>query len=57
MLTLGIAAGCGVWILWTSLRPFVTRVASACGVCTGCEPARQDEAAPQPDLVQIEPVD
>ena len=51
------AAACGAWLLWVTVRPFVTRAASACGLCPGCGPVR-DRAASQPtaahELLQIE---
>ena len=62
-LAITLAAACAVWLLWTTLRPFVRKVASACGMCGGCSP-EQDAASPDPtsstapdDLLQIAPLD
>lgn len=49
---LGIAAASGAWVLWSTLKPFVRRVASACGMCSGCA---SDAPVPQDDLLQIDP--
>jgi hypothetical protein len=63
LLAITLAAACAVWLLWTTLRPFVRKVASACGMCGGCSP-EQDAASPDPtsstapdDLLQIAPLD
>lgn len=56
--TIAVAAACGAWVLWVTVRPFVTKVASACSLCPGCGPA-QDRAAfrsaADDELLQIEP--
>lgn len=63
VLAVTLAAACAVWVLWTTLRPFVRKVASACGMCAGCSP-EQDAASPDTpspaapdDLLQIAPPD
>jgi hypothetical protein len=52
-LTMTVACACAIWVLWTTVRPFVQKVASACGICTGCESA--SDAADQDSLLQIAP--
>ncbi len=45
IIAIAIAAGCGVWVVWRLLRPFIGRVVDSCGV-------RSDD---DPHLIQIEP--
>ena len=64
LLTIVLAGACGVWVLWTTLRPFVRKVANACGMCPRCGPEKNDtpsisgssSTAPD-DLLQIAPLD
>ena len=56
VLAIALACACGTWVVWVTLRPFVRKVASACGMCSGCGPAG-DSAASQSDLLQIAPSD
>ena len=64
LLTIVLAGACGVWVLWTTLRPFVRKVASACGMCPRCGTEKNDTpsisgsspTAPD-DLLQISPLE
>jgi|TARA_B100000809_G_scaffold239967_1_gene261890 hypothetical protein len=57
LLTIAIAGLCAVWVLWTTIRPFVRKMASACGMCPGCDPGTNDgsstPATTAADLLQI----
>ena len=53
-----IAAGCAGWVGWRLLRPFIGRVASACGGGCGGDGAGVENGAAgaADDLIQITPV-
>lgn len=63
VVALALAAACAIWLAWSTVRPFVRRVASACGMCGGCAPssgvAASGQAAPDAaattELLQIVP--
>ena len=64
LLTITLAGTCGVWVVWTTLRPFVRKVASACGMCSACGPEKgptpsnsvSSQTGPD-DLLQIAPTE
>jgi hypothetical protein len=53
LLSIGIACTCAGWVLWATLRPFLRRVANACGMCSACDTTPADGAADE--LLQIAP--
>lgn len=56
VLSVLLAGACASWLLWITVRPFVQRVASACGLCSGCSTASGD-VGHQDELLQIAPPD
>ena len=52
-LAMAVAGACAAWVLWSTLRPFLQKVAGACGMCAGCG----TEDSTQGDLLQIAPPD
>ena len=64
LLTIALAGTCSAWVAWTTLRPFVRKVASACGMCSGCGPEKgaapsnsvSSQTGPD-DLLQIAPTE
>ena len=36
MVSIAIAAGCAVWVLWRCLRPFRSHSGTGCDLCDSC---------------------
>lgn len=53
-LTILLAAACAVLLLYSWLRPFVARLAGACGGCHSCADPAGQEGPGESGLVQID---
>jgi hypothetical protein len=54
-LAMAVACACAAWVLWSTLQPFVRKIAGACGMCAGC--GTESSTGEQGDLLQIDPPD
>lgn len=60
ILTVALACLCAAWVLWTALRPFLSRVVNACGLCGACDSLKEEgdpERSHDRSLLRIEPAE